>query len=270
MKRYNAFLLGVLVTVLASTLFWAGTAYATTGCFTDTNGYWAETFVCWLKDNGISGGYPDGTFKPDNYITRAEMAVMLQKVANVPPSSGLIRINSGPNSWDFFGNQPGPLTVFRYDEYIGITNPAANTTHVFVMTPTFPSALYGRNLSVTGVEYCYTASPNAFVNYVTTWFDNETSGASASPSINIVFDDTDRTDAACRYYNITPRAVDDNTVLGVFVGITWGPSGAGAQLRLGRVTFYFQPTDTLVVAPMGINAEEAPDVPDLPKPIPNE
>ncbi len=34
---------------------------AATGCFPDTDGHWAETFICWLKDNGITGGYPDGS-----------------------------------------------------------------------------------------------------------------------------------------------------------------------------------------------------------------
>jgi len=50
---------------------------AATGCFPDTNGHWAETFICWLSDNGIAGGYPDGTFRPENGVTRAELSVFL-------------------------------------------------------------------------------------------------------------------------------------------------------------------------------------------------
>jgi len=56
---------------------------ASTGCFPDTNGHWAEIFICWLSDNGIAGGYPDGTYRPENPITRAEMAVMLKNMGDM-------------------------------------------------------------------------------------------------------------------------------------------------------------------------------------------
>src|SRR6266540_2592889 len=131
MKQYRGFLLGMLVTVLAATLFWAGTAYAATGCFPDTNGYWAESFICWLKEHGITAGYGDGTYKPDNSITRGEMAVMLQRASNVPPSIGEIRLNAGPNSWDIEGTQPAPLTTYRYADYTGFTSSVGSTVNTF-------------------------------------------------------------------------------------------------------------------------------------------
>ncbi len=56
---------------------------AATGCFPDTNGHWAETFICWLKNNGITGGYPDGTYRPENSVTRAEMSVFVKNVYDV-------------------------------------------------------------------------------------------------------------------------------------------------------------------------------------------
>jgi hypothetical protein len=40
------------------------------------------TPVKFLIDKKVITGYPDGTFKPDNYITRAEIAVALTKVTN--------------------------------------------------------------------------------------------------------------------------------------------------------------------------------------------
>ena len=51
---------------------------AATGCFPDTGGHWAETFICWMSDTGLTGGYPDGTYKPENNVTRAEMAVFMK------------------------------------------------------------------------------------------------------------------------------------------------------------------------------------------------
>ena len=47
------------------------------------------TFIKWLKDNGITGGYPDGTYRPDNYITRAEMAAMLKNTAKTVVAAGV-------------------------------------------------------------------------------------------------------------------------------------------------------------------------------------
>ena len=40
-------------------------------------GTWYTNAVIWAKQNGIVSGYTDGTFRPDNKITRQEMAVML-------------------------------------------------------------------------------------------------------------------------------------------------------------------------------------------------
>lgn len=46
---------------------------------TDINGHWAQKNIEQLVGAGVIGGYPDGTFKPDNTITRAEFVAMLVK-----------------------------------------------------------------------------------------------------------------------------------------------------------------------------------------------
>nr|WP_255570685.1 S-layer homology domain-containing protein [Cohnella sp. CFH 77786] len=43
----------------------------------DISGHWAETSINQAVNGGIVSGYPDGTFKPDHTVTRAEFAVML-------------------------------------------------------------------------------------------------------------------------------------------------------------------------------------------------
>ncbi|WP_189013619.1 S-layer homology domain-containing protein [Paenibacillus marchantiophytorum] len=45
--------------------------------FTDIAGHWAEASINQAASTGIVNGFPDGTFKPDNTVTRAEFAVML-------------------------------------------------------------------------------------------------------------------------------------------------------------------------------------------------
>ncbi|WP_163856069.1 glycosyl hydrolase family 8 [Paenibacillus elgii] len=45
--------------------------------FTDTAGHWVEGIIRQAVTSGIVTGYPDGSFKPDHIVTRAEFAVML-------------------------------------------------------------------------------------------------------------------------------------------------------------------------------------------------
>jgi hypothetical protein len=47
--------------------------------FTDITGNWAEAWIEELYDEGLAGGFPDGTYRPDNWVTRAEIAVFLLK-----------------------------------------------------------------------------------------------------------------------------------------------------------------------------------------------
>ena len=56
-----------------------GTGNSQTTVFSDMNGHWAEKFAASLSQKGIIGGYEDGTFRGDNYITRAELAKILSE-----------------------------------------------------------------------------------------------------------------------------------------------------------------------------------------------
>ena len=48
--------------------------------FSDSVPAWAEPYVAAVAKDGIMNGYDDGTFRPQNNITRAETAVMLDNV----------------------------------------------------------------------------------------------------------------------------------------------------------------------------------------------
>lgn len=45
--------------------------------FQDTGGYWGADFCDFLYDHDISKGYSDGTFRPDELLTRLDFSVML-------------------------------------------------------------------------------------------------------------------------------------------------------------------------------------------------
>lgn len=51
----------------------------------DYIGHQNETAISYLYDNGIVEGYPDGTFKPDNNLTRAELMKILVLGAGYDP-----------------------------------------------------------------------------------------------------------------------------------------------------------------------------------------
>jgi hypothetical protein len=46
---------------------------------------WAEPFIRVLVTKGIIKGYPDGTFKPNQLVTRAEFAALLDRTFNLAP-----------------------------------------------------------------------------------------------------------------------------------------------------------------------------------------
>lgn len=54
--------------------------------FTDIRGHWAREHVMELAKLGIVSGYTDGSIKPDNNITRAEMAVIVVKAVSLEPA----------------------------------------------------------------------------------------------------------------------------------------------------------------------------------------
>lgn len=57
-------------------------------CFNDVDsGYWYTDYVCSAKKVGIVEGYPDGTFRPASYITRAEAVALVVKALDLALSS---------------------------------------------------------------------------------------------------------------------------------------------------------------------------------------
>jgi hypothetical protein len=57
------------------------------GAFPDLNGHWAQQTILAMVAKNIITGYPDGTFKPDRTITRAEFCTILAKALNVSPET---------------------------------------------------------------------------------------------------------------------------------------------------------------------------------------
>ena len=54
--------------------------------FTDTVEYWGADYCDFLYSSGISGGYDDGTFRPDDLLTRLDFSVMLYNALKLDPA----------------------------------------------------------------------------------------------------------------------------------------------------------------------------------------
>ena len=81
-------------------------------------------YIGWLKENGIASGYPDGTYRPDQSITRGEMAKMLKNTASTVVAAGVsVRRNASDHPYidAWFNNVNGVApTVSGNDGYYDI------------------------------------------------------------------------------------------------------------------------------------------------------
>ncbi len=94
----------------------------------DIQGNWAQSFIELLNQRGIIQGFPDGTFRPDEPVTRAQFAAMLQKAFQKAPVRNAIEFVDMPaNYWGkdaietayktgFLQGYPG--NVFKPDQNI--------------------------------------------------------------------------------------------------------------------------------------------------------
>ena len=69
----------------------------------DIQGHWAEQTISKWVDSGYISGYPDGTFKPDNSITRAEFMVLVNKSFKFTVEAGINYNDVSPSDW-FYGD----------------------------------------------------------------------------------------------------------------------------------------------------------------------
>ena len=94
----------------------------------DIQGNWAQSFIELLTKRGIIQGFPDGTFRPDSPVTRAQFAAMLQKAFQKDPVRNAVQFVDTPaNYWGndaiqaaykmgFLKGYPG--NVFKPDQNI--------------------------------------------------------------------------------------------------------------------------------------------------------
>ena len=90
MKKKHAI---TITAVLAASMAMSVTAF---GAPTDIQGHWAQNTINKWVDKGDISGYPDGTFRPNNMITRAEFVVLVNNAMGYS-KSGYAYFSDVPN-----------------------------------------------------------------------------------------------------------------------------------------------------------------------------
>lgn len=85
--------------------------------FTDISGKWYTTYINLAVELAIVNGYPDGTFRPDNKITRAEAMQIVNNTLRRTPHKDRLLPESSMNMWP-----DNPRTAWYYAAVQEATN----------------------------------------------------------------------------------------------------------------------------------------------------
>lgn len=96
---------------------------------------WSASKIQWAKESEIVKGYPDGSFKPDTPVTRAELVTVLQnmaKFANTKQGSpGELQTNQTPTNFADTANHWGAKTIQTMSAYCGTASAYKETGDSF-------------------------------------------------------------------------------------------------------------------------------------------
>lgn len=94
-------------------LVMAGSLQVFGAYFTDVQGHWCQTKIDkWVSD-GIINGYPDGTFRPNANITRAEFITLVNKVFGFTSGTNISYPDVPQTDWYY-----NAVRIARYEGYI--------------------------------------------------------------------------------------------------------------------------------------------------------
>lgn len=108
--------------------------------FPDLAGYLYAPEICALVQAGTISGYPDGTFRPTQGVTRAEFAALLTSALGLDPDKNCLQ------------------TPFSDVKSGWMVRPVCAVREAGLMSG-FPNGTFGPNLSVTRTQVMVTLSP---------------------------------------------------------------------------------------------------------------
>jgi hypothetical protein len=96
---------------------------------------WSAAKIQWAKENEIVKGYPDGSFKPDTPVTRAELIAVLEnaaKFANTKQGKqAQLVTNKQPTAFADTAKHWGAETIKTMSAYCGVASPYQETGNAF-------------------------------------------------------------------------------------------------------------------------------------------
>lgn len=92
---------------------------ARTGFSDVSSGYWASQFIQQLSQRGVIAGFPDGTFRPEEPVTRAQFAAMINKAFSKSAQRQPINFNDVPSSYWAYGAIRQAYTIGFLSGYPG-------------------------------------------------------------------------------------------------------------------------------------------------------
>ncbi|NGZ75084.1 S-layer homology domain-containing protein [Saccharibacillus alkalitolerans] len=78
-----------LARILANVFGWSAESGGSGTAYKDTDGHWASGAIAAAAAHGALSGYPDGSFRPDRAVTRAEIAALINRLIGRPADAGL-------------------------------------------------------------------------------------------------------------------------------------------------------------------------------------
>ncbi|PKM78333.1 MAG: hypothetical protein CVU90_02190 [Firmicutes bacterium HGW-Firmicutes-15] len=114
-KIWSCWLILALVFLLVGT----GSCVAANQVFQDANAHWAKDYINQLSSLGYIAGNPDGTFKPDKSMTRAEFTSLLISCMGITPSDKTSRnFSDTAGHWALAPiNEAAKLGILEPSEY---------------------------------------------------------------------------------------------------------------------------------------------------------
>lgn len=97
-------------------------------------GYWAQGFIQPLTARGIIAGFPDGSFRPNEPVTRAQFAAMVSKAFSKSAIRSAVEFGDVPdNSWAAQAIQSAYTSGFMAGYPGNLFNPSQNIPRVQVL-----------------------------------------------------------------------------------------------------------------------------------------
>lgn len=127
-----------------------------------SSNYWASSFIQELASRDIIAGFPDGTFRPDEPVTRAQFAAMLRKAfPNAPRVNNPINFTDVPsNYWGLQAIQDAYATGFLAGYPGGAFRPNENIPRAQVLVSLANGLKYASTQPVDSVLPVYTDAAN--------------------------------------------------------------------------------------------------------------